>query len=182
MSNYRRWYVPGGIGFFTLATYGRRPIFACEDARRILGEAFRSIRDELPYETIAMVLLHDHLHAVWKLPNGDDDYSTRWKRIKREFTVNWLDSGGVEAKTTAAQERRGSRGVWQKRFYEHQVDSEEELERECDYIHYNPVKHGYVSAPAEWPYSTFHRFVAAGEYGPDWGRTHLDIELEFDCE
>ncbi|MGI9457870.1 MAG: REP-associated tyrosine transposase [Aeoliella sp.] len=182
MSEYRRWYVPGGIGFFTLVTYGRRPLFAADKARQLLGNAIRMIRDELPFETIALVLLPDHLHAIWKLPSGDEDFSTRWKRIKREFTVDWLSSGGSEAETTPVQKRRGNRGVWQKRFYEHQIESEEDLEQTCDYIHYNPVKHGYVEAPADWPHSTYHRFVKSGQYELSWGRSHHEIELGFDCE
>lgn len=182
MSDYRRWYVPGGVGFFTVVTYGRRPLFVDERAKNLLGAAFRRIREELPFETIAVALLHDHLHAVWKLPRGDDDFSTRWKRIKREFTRDWLEAGGSEAEVTSSERRRGNRGVLQKRFFEHQVQSEEELERICDYIHYNPVKHGYVDAPIKWPYSSFHRFVVAGQYEPGWGRQRLDVDLGFDCE
>jgi putative transposase len=171
MSNYRRWYVPGGTLFFTLVTYRRRRLFRSELARDLLGKSLREIAATLPFTTVAMVLLEDHLHCVWTLPPGDDDYSTRWKYIKAEFTRRWLTAGGSELRTTPSQTERGNRGIWQRRFWEHVVDTNEELECVCDYIHYNPVKHGYVTRPWDWPHSTFRRFVDAGQYSADWGRT-----------
>ena len=125
----------------------------------------------------AIVILPDHLHTIWTLPRGDADFSTRWKRIKRDFTVQWLAHGGIESKVTDAQARRGTRGVWQRRFYEHQVRDEAELSALCDYIHYNPVKHRHAQSPRDWPYSSFHRFVSAGHYSAHWGRheiPHID--------
>jgi REP element-mobilizing transposase RayT len=111
-----------------------------------------------------------HLHAVWALPPGDEDFSSRWKRIKADFTERWLASGGAEMRVTPSQARRGNRGVWQRRFMEHLIRDEIDLERHCDYIHYNPVKHGLVARPWDWPYSSFRRFVSLGHYEPDWGR------------
>jgi putative transposase len=182
MPNYRRWYVSGGTVFFTVVTYHRQPLFAADDAARLLGRVLRRVRDELPFVTVACVLLPDHFHTIWTLPSGDSDFSTRWKRIKRDFTVDWLDAGNKEYPVTAAQHHRGSRGIWQRRFYEHQVRDEDELHTLCDYIHYNPVKHGRASRPSEWQWSTFHRFVAAGHYPSEWGRSEPDtirnIELD----
>ena len=97
MADYRRWYVPGGTFFFTVVTLYRRPLFRHDDARLLLGNVMRSIRDEMAYTTVACVLLHDHLHCIWTLPEGDDDYSTRWKRIKSDFTREWLRRGGEES-------------------------------------------------------------------------------------
>jgi putative transposase len=176
MADYRRWYVAGGTAFFTVVTNRRQPIFAEDNACKLLGDVMRSIRNDLPFETVAAVLLPDHLHATWTLPRGDGDFSTRWKRIKRDFTVRYLDVGGPEAAVTPVQARRGTRGVWQRRFYEHQV-RDEDVSALCDYIHYNPVKHGLAKSPVDWPYSTFHRFVSTGHYPPDWGRTEIpDME------
>jgi putative transposase len=169
MADYRRWYIPGGTAFFTVVTYRRRSIFTDTTACRLLGRAMRKVREELPFNTVAAAVLPDHLHIIWTLPIGDDDYSTRWKRIKREFTVSWLETGGRPARVTESQQERGHRGVWQRRFYEHQVRDEAELAALCDYIHYNPVKHGYASAPRDWRHSTFRRFVEAGQYSMDWG-------------
>ncbi len=182
MSDYRRWYVAGGTVFFTLVTYGRRPLFEHESARDMLRCSMRAAQASLPFETVAMVLLPDHLHTIWTLPPGDYDFSTRWKKIKRAFTVHWLESGGSEAAVTSAQQQRGSRGIWQRRFYEHQVRDEEELSALCDYIHYNPVKHGYARSPWDWLPSTFRRFVELGHYPQDWGRNEPLHISQFDFE
>jgi putative transposase len=114
------------------------------------------------------------------LPPGDEDFSSRCKRIKSDFTERWLASGGTEMRVTPSQARRGNRGVWQRRFMEHLIRDEEDLERHCDYIHYNPVKHGLVSRPWNWPYSSFRRFVRLGHYEPDWGRSQPPSLITFD--
>jgi putative transposase len=109
------------------------------------------------------------LHAIWTLPSGDDDFSTRWKAIKDEFTDAWLQSGGGEAPVTRSQKRRGHRGIWQRRFWEHLIRDEDDLQAHCDYVHYNPVKHGYVQKPVDWAHSSIHRFIAKGYCSADWG-------------
>jgi putative transposase len=173
MSAYRRRMIPGETYFFTLVTFGRRRIFESEQAVRILGDSLRFVRNDAPFRTTAMVVLPDHLHCIWSLPRGDADFSTRWKRIKREFTIRWIAVGGhcPDASVSTERRARGKRGVWQRRFWEHVVRDEQDLERLCEYIHYNPVKHGYSARPLDWPWSTFPRFVASGDYPPDWGRT-----------
>jgi len=173
MSAYRRWMIPGETYFFTVVAYRRRRIFDREENIRLLGDAMRSVRAKFPFRTIATVVLPDHLHCLWSLPRGDADFSTRWKRIKRDFTVQLLGEGNESKDNLVSPERRarGERGVWQRRFWEHVVRDDEELESFCDYIHYNPVKNGYATSPAGWQWSTFARFVASGHYPPDWGRT-----------
>jgi putative transposase len=177
MSEYRRWMIPGETYFFTVITYRRRRIFDREENGRLFGEVLRAVRKDLPFRTIAMVVLPDHLHCVWSLPRGDADYSTRWKQIKRDFTVRFLGDGDGNGGSSSdnpvslARRARGERGVWQRRFWEHVVRDDDELESFCDYIHYNPVKHGYAASPADWKGSTFARFVASGHYPPDWGRS-----------
>ena len=168
MSHFRRWYVKGGTYFFTVVTYRRMKLFAEERARALLGDCMRGVQQALPFETIAIVLLPDHLHMIMALPPGDQDYL---QRIKRDFTVQWLANGGRENETTQSQAARRQRGVWQPRFWEHSIADEGDLERHADYIHYNPVKHRYVSAPLEWKHSSFERFVRAGHYEPGWGRS-----------
>jgi putative transposase len=169
MPNYRRWYVPGGTFFFTVVTWGRRPML-CEDlARRCLHEAFEEIRRHWPFELIAVVLQPDHLHAVWTLPTGDDKYSVRWKRIKEEFTRRYLKGGGEENSPNRSRERHGERGIWHRRFWEHTVRDEDDLKRCVDYIHWNPKKHGLVANVRDWPWSSFHRFVTLGEHTLNWG-------------
>jgi putative transposase len=182
MSEYRRWYQEGGTYFFTVVTCRRYPFFRQQKARQILAKALRDIRDEQPFATIAMVLLEDHFHAIWSLPPGDDDFSGRFQAVKAAFTKQWLASGGIEMPVSRAQAKRGLRGIWQRRFWEHLIRDEEDLSNHCDYIRFNPVKHGCVTRPADWPYSTFHRFVAAGHYEPDWGATLPANIAEMDYE
>jgi putative transposase len=183
VSDYRRWYQPGGTSFFTVVSYKRFRLFEDAAARALLGNVMRDVAAVAPFETVAIVLLPDHLHAIWALPPGVEDYSRRWKRIKADFTDAWLAQGGKEMPVTPSQARRGARGVWQRRFIEHLVRDEEDLERHCDYIHYNPVKHEHAGRPWDWPHSSFRRFVELGQYEWDWGRSEpesikgLDYEL-----
>ncbi len=182
MSDYRRWFVPGGTYFFTIVTYHRYPFFQDALARRLLGNAIRKTRTELPCGLPAIVLLHDHLHCLVTLPRGDADYPKRLKTIKDRFTSTWLEAGGHEEKVTASQKRRGHRGIWQRRHHEHVIRDEEDLEKHFDYIHFNPVKHGYVSQVKEWQWSSFQRHTASGHYSLEWGSTPLthlaDMELD----
>ena len=153
----------------TIVTYNRRPILTTREGRRLLHAAIDTVREERPFHFTATVLLPDHWHMVIELPRGDTDYSTRIKRIKEEFTKDWLAAGHPEAAVTASQRSRGERGVWRPRFWEHTLRSEEELDACADYIHYNPVKHGLAPRVRDWPWSSFHRFVKAGHYDPEWG-------------
>lgn len=170
MSRYRRLLERGGTYFFTVVTERREPIFAGAAARQLLGSIMRRLVLRQPTRTVAIVLLPDHLHCLWELPPGDCDYSGRWRWLKGEFTRHWLALGGQEAPRRGSRVRERRRGVWQRRFSEHTIRDEEDLQRHVDYIHYNPVKHGLVDRPRDWPWSSFHRWVAAGHYSPDWGR------------
>ena len=169
MPEYRRNYVSGGTYFFTLVTHLRRHFLVDELARPFLRRAIDTVRSELPFDIVAMVLLPDHLHAIWTLPDGDENYSLRWKRIKGEFTTSYLDAGGCQGPVSASRRKRGERGIWQRRFWEHTVRDETDFERLFDYTHFNPVQHGYVKCPHEWQYSTFHRHVRGSVYPEDWG-------------
>ncbi|ADE15902.1 protein of unknown function DUF1568 [Nitrosococcus halophilus Nc 4] len=167
MPNYRRLYIEGGAYFFTVVTYERRPLFADEDTVLQLKQAFRHVKAQLPFVMEAIVVLPDHFHAVWRLPPGDSDYSERWRRIKYRFSLQFE---GLSSCSSSRRRRREKR-VWQRRFWEHILRDEEDYRRHLDYIHYNPVKHGYAVAPREWPYSSFRRFVQWGVYSPDWGES-----------
>ena len=182
MPDYRRWYVPGGTYFFTLVTYRRHPLFQSAVAREILGQVLREIRAEQPFEVVAIVLLWDHLHTIWALPPGDCDYSTRWRKLKGRFTRRWLQAGGRELPVSASRRSRGERGIWQRRFWELTHLEAGDLEAHLDYVHYNPVKHGYVQRTWDWPYSSFHRFVELGQYGQNWGITEPDWISGLDLE
>ncbi|MEW4489594.1 transposase [Thalassoglobus sp. JC818] len=154
--------------FFTVVTDRRQPIFRCQSARSLLGDCLRQCRTRWTFEIMAIVLLPDHLHAIWSLPSGDSNYSVRWSWIKKEFSKRWLGAGHHEYEISAARRREGRRGVWQPRFWEHTIKSDDDYERHFDYIHYNPVKHGFVRCPHEWPHSSFHRWVKQGVYPWHW--------------
>jgi putative transposase len=168
-ARYRRYFVPGGSYFFTVVTHRRARHFATESARQVLGEKLRDCQAEWPFTIDAIVLLPEHLHMLWTLPPGDAAYPERWAWIKKEFTKAWLAGGGWEGPVSASRRRKRERGVWQRRYWEHTIRDPHDFERHFDYIHYNPVKHGHVSCPRDWPYSSFHRWVEAGVYESDWG-------------
>jgi putative transposase len=170
MSNYRRNFVPGGTFFFTVVTHERRPILVTEIGRKSLREAIQNVRERHPFEIVALVLLPDHLHTVWTLPANDSDYSSRWGLIKERFTREFMNRGGSEGTSTISRSSQRERAVWQRRFWEHTCRDEIDLKRCVDYLHWNPVKHGLARAVADYPWSTFHRFVREGEYEPNWGR------------
>ena len=159
MGNYRRLYLPGGTYFFTVVTYQRKPYLANDTRINLLRHAFREVKAKRPFDFVAAVILPNHLHCLWNLPIDDADFSTRWQMIKTAFSRH------IPVKVR----KDGAKTVWQPRFYEHCIRDENDFHRHLDYIHYNPVKHGLVSAPIDWPYSSFKRFVALGWYEENWG-------------
>jgi putative transposase len=168
MPNYRRVLRPGGTFFFTVVTFGRSPFLCTEHARAFFRNAIEACRGRWPFEIDAFVLLPDHTHSIWTLPDGDCDYSKRWAWIKREFSSTWLASGGTELAPSEGQLRQRRRGVWQPRFWEHTIRDDADLANHFDYIHFNPVKHGLARCPHGWNYSSFHRHVAMGNYDQNW--------------
>ena len=119
------------------------------------------------------MLLPDHLHCVWTLPQGDCDYSTRWRLIKNAFTRTWLRQGGTAAQQSRSRVEKGEAGVWQRRFYEHTCRDEDDFKHCLDYVHVNPLKHHLVQRVRDWPWSSFHRYVKLGEYTPEWGSADI---------
>lgn len=169
MPDYRRWYVPGGTYFFTLTTAGRAPWLCDPVALACLRTAIQRCQERRPFDLSAMVVLPEHLHAIWALPAGDTAYSERWAAIKAVFSRDWLNQGGHEQPGSDSKVAHRHRGVWQRRFWEHTIRDESDLARHFDYIHYNPVKHGLAKCPHHWPHSTLHRWASRGWYSPDWG-------------
>jgi putative transposase len=161
MSNYRRVKIPGGTYFFTVVTRERRPVFTSDRHIEALRRAFRTARERWPFTVEAVVVLPDHLHCIWRLPENDADYSGRWREIKK------LTSRAI---APHSDERR-ERGLWQRRFWEHAIRDDRDWRAHMDYVHYNPVKHGLVARPRDWPWSSFARWVERGWYEPDWGES-----------
>jgi putative transposase len=156
MVRYRRNFVPAGTFFFTV-TLADRTSSALVRHVSVLRVAFRIARHERPFTIEAIVILPDHLHAIWTLPPGDPDFSGRWRRIKANFT-HQLVAAGVSVK----RHRNGEYALWQRRFWEHTIRNENDFERHVDYVHFNPVKHRLVSRVRDWPYSSFHAYVRRG--------------------
>jgi putative transposase len=163
MPNYRRAFVPGGCWFFTVNLLDRRQSLLVDHIAS-LREAVAATRQACTFTIDAIVVLPDHLHAVWTLPPGDCDFSTRWRLIKSRF-----------ARTLPRQERlsavrvaRHERGIWQRRFWEHLIRDEADYARHVEYCYINPVKHGLVACVRDWPHSSFHRDVRAGLFPEDW--------------
>jgi len=150
---------------------------ANDAARDLLRSAIRACQQQWPFAVDALVLLPDHLHAIWALPPGDADYSKRWGFIKKHFTQHWLAANGAEQSISSSKQHQRRRGVWQRRFWEHVLRDERDYAKHLDYLHYNPVKHGLVTSVANWPYSSFHRFVNEGLYPAQWGS---DMAGKFD--
>lgn len=119
----------------------------------------RSVQARWPFTIDAMAVLPDHWHAVWTLPDTDADFAVRIRLIKARFTRH------VGARNV---ERSAGRACWQPRYWEHAISDERDLAAHLDYVHINPVKHGYVSRPIDWPYSTIHRYVRRGLLPRDW--------------
>ena len=158
-SNYRRLYALNSMFFFTLVTYKRRKIFTSNLSNDLLKDCIKKVKNNWPFEIIAFVLLPDHLHTIWKMPENDDDYSMRWRLIKSNFTRNYYKQSNRKLNVNYCRNLKGERFIWQRRFWEHRIRDEDDFTSHIDYIHYNPVKHGYVDAPWNWKYSSFKHFV-----------------------
>jgi len=168
MPEYRRAFAPGGTFFFAVVTERRAPILSQDLSRAILRQAIEDCRKDLPFDMPAFVLLPDHVHAIWTLPDNDSNFSTRWSIIKRFFSQRYLSQGGIEQPQSDSRRRHRRLGVWQRRFWEHLIRDQDDFNEHLDYVHYNPVKHGLVRCPHAWPYSSFHRCVKEGLYEPNW--------------
>ena len=164
MPDYRRNRVPGGTYFFTVNQLDRRRRLLIEHIE-VLRSAMRGVRNRQPFHIDAWVVLPDHLHCLWTLPPGDTDYSGRWRAIKKAFSKALPETESLSEVRRARHER----GIWQRRFWEHTIRDERDYAAHMDYVHFNPVRHGWVTRVADWPYSSFHRLVRAGVYPGDWG-------------
>jgi putative transposase len=164
MPNYRRAWCPGGTFFFTVNLLQRNGNDLLTRHVESLRNSVSSVKQRHPFSIHGWVILPDHLHCVIELPENDTDYSTRLRLIKTNFSKSLPN----HEKRSPVRQRRGERGIWQRRFWEHLIRDDADFKAHMDYIHINPVKHGLVDSVAEWPYSTFHRWVRQGVYEPDW--------------
>lgn len=158
----------GTSWFFTVVTHSRRPLLVDASARDALRSAISDCRHRFPFRIEAWVLLPDHVHAVWTLPDSDRDYSRRWSVIKRRFTQRMI---ALDAIREGNGDLSSIVPAWQQRFWAHRINDETDYEHHLSYVHINPLKHGLVERVVDWPWSSFHRFVAMHAYPVDWGGT-----------
>lgn len=168
MPDYRRNRIPGGTYFFTVNLLDRDS-HLLTDHIDVLRRAVRDTRTRKPFHIDAWAVLPEHMHCVWTLPPGDTDYSGRWRAVKKAFSKA-IETG---ERRSAVRQARNERGIWQRRFWEHTIRDDQDYANHVDYVHFNPVKHGLVSEPAAWPYSSFHRAVAARLYPATWNGQDL---------
>ena len=164
----------GSVFFFTVVLAPRPNSLLIKEVDR-LRRIYQTVQRRHPFETVAICVLPDHIHALWALPDGDTDFSTRWSLIKSGF------SRGLpgDMQRSSSKIARRERGIWQRRYWEHAIRDDADLERHVDYIHFNPVKHGHVTRVADWPHSSFHRHVERGSLAADWGGDMKDVEGPF---
>jgi len=161
MSHYLR--AKGAVFFFTVTLADRSSSLLVDQMDR-LRQAYRMVQERRPFETVAICVLPEHLHVIWALPENDLDFSMRWSLIKSHF------SRGINSQPRSKSKiSKREKGIWQRRYWEHVIRDEADLERHVDYIHFNPVKHGYVTRAIDWPYCSLRRYVAHGLLPEDWG-------------
>ncbi|WP_418647487.1 REP-associated tyrosine transposase [Thauera butanivorans] len=164
MTDYRRARLAGGTFFFTVNLAIRKDNDLLVRHVDLLRHSIRAVQQQHPFDIVAAVILPEHLHMIWRLPREDADFSTRWRLVKGSFSRG-LPKGEQCSPSRIA---KGERGIWQRRYWEHRIRDDEDLRRHVEYIHYNPVKHGHVPRPIDWPYSSFHRYVRDGIYQANW--------------
>ncbi len=174
MTSYRRNFVAGGTYFFTANLADRRRSLLSVNID-LLREAFRSTRRRHPFAIDAIVVLPDHLHTIWTLPDGDSDFAMRWRLIKATFSRGLDHAEPVSPSRSGKQER----GIWQRRNWEHTIRDDGDFARHIDYIHLNPVKHGHVGRVQDWPFSSFRRMVRLGFYRQSWAANPADQNSGF---
>jgi len=175
MPDYRRAWHPGGTYFFTVNLLQRQGNDLLTRHIELLRTVVKSVRQRHPFKIHGWVVLPEHLHCVIELPPEDADYATRWRLIKMDFSKALPRT----ERLSTVRIRRGERGIWQRRYWEHLIRDERDYRAHMDYVHINPVKHGLVKCVADWPYSTFHRMVAEGIYPANWAGGN-DGELGYD--
>ena len=179
MSHYRRANTSNATYFFTVVTYRREAFLCDESVRDALRNAIIKVQTQYSFEIDAWVLLPDHMHTIWTLPENDANFSLRWQLIKRYVTrecgaylnrPEWLNTSKIKHQEAT---------LWQRRFWEHQICGDSDYQTHMDYCHFNPVKHGLVKRVQDWPYSSFHKYVILSQYPLDWAGQGLAEVGEF---
>ena len=160
---YRRTRQEGGTYFFTVNLADRSSRLLVEQVD-LLRDNVRKVKQRHPFDLLGWVVLPDHIHAMWTLPEGDGNCAMRWMLIKAGFSRKIAPGERIRASRLS----KGERGIWQRRFWEHLILDEGDLQRHLDYIHINPVKHGHATRASDWPHSSIHRYIREGDLLMDW--------------
>ena len=168
MPNYRRIWHLGGTYFFTVNLLERGNNDLLVRHIDLLRETIRTVKQRHPFNIHGWVVLPDHIHCVIELPENDADFPLRWRLIKMGFSKSLPKT----ERLSVVRQRRGERGIWQRRYWEHLIKDEADYHAHMDYVHINPVRHGLVTTVVDWPYSTFHRLVKTHVYPIDWAGGH----------
>jgi putative transposase len=174
MPKYIRARFKGSVFFFTVVLADRRSNLLVDEIDRF-RHSYRAVQQSRPFETIAICVLPDHLHALWAMPESDADFSKRWSLIKSGFSRGLNPAHSRSASKIFKREK----GIWQRRYWEHAIRDDADFGRHVDYIHFNPVKHGLVKRVSDWPHSSFHRYVERGLLVADWGGDMREISGSF---
>ena len=166
---YRRVDVKAGTYFFTMNLQERHKTLLIDEID-LLRVVINKVKKEHPFKLNAMVVLLEHLHVMLTLPSNDNDYQTRLSLIKAGFSRKIPKTEPINK----SRQSKGERGIWQRRYWEHHIVDEHDFENHVQYIHYNPVKHGYVKSAVDWKYSTIHHFISKGILAPNWGENYED--------
>lgn len=170
--NYKRLFIENTYVFITLVTYKRKKILIKNI--EVLRKSFEECKKKFDFDIFYIVIIPDHIRMIIK-PKNINDYPKIIGQIKSHFTKN------VNIEYEMNNNREAT--IWQRRHWEHTIRDEEDLYKHLDYIHYNPIKHGYVKSVKEWKYSSFNKFVKLKLYEQDWcnvedkyGISNMDLE------
>ena len=158
MPEYRRVQLKGGTFFIMIVTYNRQPTFWNSTARQLLRNAWLDVASRFPFSTIAICLLPDHIHTLIQCPETDSEYPMRIREIKRLFTIGIKQHFDLPVVQNDSRREKNEATIWQRRYWEHTIRDVDDLQNHMDYIHYNPVKHGWVKNVRDWEWSSFHRY------------------------
>ncbi len=161
---YRRAYAKGATYFFTANLLNRNGTLLT-DYIDLLKQSIRTVKNSHPFHIDAIAILPDHIHTLWTLPDNESDFPLRWRLIKSGFSKNLPKTETI----SASRRKKGERGIWQRRFWEHLIRNEEDFANHVNYIHINPVKHGYVQKASDWRYTSIHKYIRTGILSSDWG-------------
>ena len=175
MPNYKRIYEQGYSYFITIVTHKRNPVLTKNIS--LLKAAFKQAKTKYAFIIEAVVVLPDHIHMIIT-PQDAREYPKIIRSIKEYFSKRCDPSFYSHLTQSPSREKRGNKPVWQKRYYEHTIRDEKDFKTRLDYIHYNPVKHGFVQRAKDWKYSSFDKFVKKGWYDENWCDFSEDVDFE----